>query len=161
MNFPVWMYPVHFLAYGFGTGLAPFAPGTFGSLVGVALFCLMRSLSARAYAAVVLVLALAGVFICGQTARNLGAIDPGKIVFDEIVGFLVAMYLVPARIPWIVSGFIIYRVFDIWKPWPIHLVEEGLGLGSGIMADDIIAGLYTLAILHVTHHVLKKYRSNP
>jgi phosphatidylglycerophosphatase A len=100
-------------------------------------------------------MAFLGIFICGQTARDLGAIDPGMIVFDEIVGFLVAMYLLPAKWRWIVPGFIIYRAFDIWKPWPIHAVEENLGLGLGIMADDIVAGLYTLAILHAARYLLK------
>ena len=153
---PLWKYPVHFLAYGFGLGLMPFAPGTFGSLAGVALFWFRSSLGARAYAGIVVVMAFLGIFICGQTARDLGAVDPGRIVFDEIVGYLVAMFLVPRKVPWIVAGFVIYRLFDIWKPWPIHAAEIQLGLGSGIMADDIVAGLYTLAILHAARLVLKK-----
>jgi phosphatidylglycerophosphatase A len=132
----------------------PFAPGTFGSLVGVLLFWFMKSLGARAYAAVVAGMAVVGIFICGQTARDLGAIDPGRIVYDEVVGFLVAMYLLPAKVAWIIPGFIIYRVFDIWKPWPIHAAEQHLGLGGGIMADDIVAGLYTLAILHAVRFAL-------
>ena len=155
MSFPLWKYPIHFLAYGFGAGLVPFAPGTFGSLVGVALVWFVRSLGARAYAGVVLLMVVAGIFICGQTARDLGAIDPGRIVYDEIVGFLVAMYLLPARLAWIVPGFMVYRVFDIWKPWPIHAAEQHLGLGGGIMADDIVAGLYTLAILHAVRFALE------
>ena len=155
-----WTYPVHFLAYGLGTGLAPIAPGTVGSLLGVLLFKYMARLGTAAYTGVVLVMAVMGVFICGQTARDVGAMDPGMIVFDEIVGFLVAMYRLPARWPWIGSGFVIYRVFDIWKPWPIHAAEEWVGLGAGIMADDIIAGLYTLMILHAAYFVLRKKRLN-
>ncbi len=128
---------VHLLAYGFGTGLSPVAPGTVGSLVGVLLVWLMKPLTPPVYAGVTGVLFVAGIYICGRTARDLGATDPGSIVFDEIVGFLVAMYLLPATWPWLLSGFIIYRVFDIWKPWPIPVIEEGLGLGTAIMVDDV------------------------
>ena len=156
MKYVFWKYTVHFLAYGLGTGLMPFAPGTFGSLVGVALFWFLAPLAAPVYAVIVFVMALAGILICGQTARDIGAADPGMIVYDEITGFLVALYLLPARWQWILAGFIIYRTFDIWKPWPIHAVEENLGLGTGIMADDIIAGLYTLAILHAVRLILQR-----
>lgn len=156
MSFAIWKYPVHFMAYGFGTGLMPFAPGTFGSLLGVLLFWFMAPMGAIPYAAVVLVLFLAGIFICGQTARDVGATDPGFIVYDEVVGFLVAMYLLPADFRWIAAGFVIYRIFDIWKPFPIHYVESHLGLGSGIMTDDVIAGLYTLAVLHLARVLIEK-----
>jgi phosphatidylglycerophosphatase A len=153
----IWKYPVHWLAYGFGTGLMPFAPGTFGSLVGVALFWIMAGMSPGSYAAVVAVMFVAGVFICGQTARDVGAVDPGFIVYDEVVGFLVAMYLLPADWRWIAAGFVIFRLFDIWKPFPIHWIEDKLGLGSGIMADDVIAGLYTLIILHALRLLMDRF----
>ncbi len=104
-----------------------------------------------------LVLALAGIFICGQTARDVAATDPGFIVWDEIVGFLVAMFLLPREWGWIAAGFILFRIFDIWKPYPIRLVEKSLGLGSGIMADDIVAGIYTLAILQLAYWGLERY----
>jgi len=103
------------------------------------------------------VLFVVGIFICGQTARDVGAIDPGFIVYDEIVGFLVAMYMMPADWRWIIAGFAIYRGFDIWKPFPIHAAEEQLGLGSGIMTDDVIAGLYTLAILQLARLIVDRY----
>jgi phosphatidylglycerophosphatase A len=157
MKFALWKYPVHALAYGFGTGLMPFAPGTFGSLIGVALFWVMAPLGAGVYAGLVAILFLAGIFICGQTARDVGAIDPGFIVYDEIVGFLVAMYMLPADWRWILAGFAVYRVFDIWKPYPIHYAEEKLGLGSGIMVDDVVAGIYTLLILQLARLVLEKF----
>lgn len=156
MSFAIWKYPIHFLAYGFGTGLMPFAPGTFGSLIGVVLFWFMAPMGAQSYAAVVLILFVTGIFICGQTARDVGATDPGFIVYDEVVGFLVAMYLLPADFRWIAAGFVIYRIFDIWKPFPIHYVESHLGLGSGIMTDDVIAGLYTLAVLHLARVLIER-----
>lgn len=156
MKYAFWKYPVHFLAYGFGTGLAPFAPGTFGSLIGVALFWFMAPLGAGTYAGIVIVLFVAGIFICGQTARDFGELDPGFIVFDEVVGFMVAMYLMPREWRWIAAGFIIYRIFDIWKPIPIHIVEEKLTLGTAIMADDVIAGIYTLLVLQIARLALEK-----
>jgi phosphatidylglycerophosphatase A len=157
MMYAIWKYPIHFLAYGLGTGLMPVAPGTFGSLIGVVLFRFMSLMKPLPYAAVVIVMFVAGIFICGQTARDVSAIDPGFIVYDEVVGYLVAMYLMPATFRWLAAGFVIYRIFDIWKPFPIHYVESHLGLGSGIMTDDVIAGLYTLVLLHLTRIVIRKF----
>ena len=97
-----------------------------------------------------------GIYICGQTARDTGFIDPGFIVYDEIVGFLVAMYLMPREWRWIAAGFIVYRVFDIWKPFPIQAAEAIPEIGTAIMADDIIAGIYTLVILQIARVVLAK-----
>lgn len=159
MKYVLWKYLIHALAYGLGTGLIPFAHGTFGSLVGVALFWFMASMAAGHYAAVVLVMFVAGIFICGQTARDAATGDPGFIVYDEIVGFLVAMYLMPADWRWIAAALIVFRVFDIWKPFPIYIVEEKLALGTAIMADDVIAGLYTLIILHLARLILERFGS--
>ena len=159
MKFALWKYPVHALAYGFGLGSIPLAPGTFGSLLGVALFWFMAPLGAAYYAGLVVLLGLVGIFICGQTARDMGAIDPGFIVYDEIVGLLVALYMIRTRTDWrwIVAGFVVFRVFDIWKPYPIHYAEDKLELGLAIMADDIIAGIYTLAILHLARLALQRF----
>ena len=157
MQYALWKYPVHFLAYGFGTGLIPVAPGTFGSLVGIALFWLMAPLRAGIYAGIVVVTFMAGIFICGQTARDTAIIDPGFIVYDEIVGFLVAMYRMPRDWRWVAAGFVIYRIFDIWKPFPIHAVETELEPGLAIMADDLIAGVYTLLILQLSRSLAGKF----
>ena len=157
MKYELWKYPIHFLAYGFGTGLMPILPGTFGSLVGVALFWFMAPLAPLTYAGIVVAMGIAGIFICGQTARDVGVNDPGFIVWDEIVGFLVAMYLMPRQWQWIILGFVIYRIFDIWKPYPIPWVEKNLGLGSGIMADDIVAGIYTFMILHLLLYAVRQF----
>lgn len=156
MKLPAWKYPVHALALGFGTGLVPRAPGTFGTLVGVVAFWLMASLAPIAYAGVVLVLFVAGVFICGQAARDMGRTDPGAIVYDEIVGFLVAMFMIPATGWWILAGFVLFRLFDIWKPFPIRTIERRLGPGLGIMVDDVVAGLYALGVLHGARYLLER-----
>jgi len=159
MQYALWKYPVHFLAYGFGTGLMPGLPGTAGTLIGVVLFWFMASLKPVVYAAIVVALFIPGVFICGQTARDVGAVDPGFIVYDEIVGFLVAMFKLPADWRWVLAGFAVYRLFDIWKPFPIHYVENHLGLGTAIMVDDVIAGLYTLAVLHTARLLIQRYNA--
>ena len=145
----IWQFPIHALAYGFGTGLMPFAPGTFGSLIGVALFWFMAPMRAITYAGVVIVMFIAGILICGQTASDVGAIDPGSIVYDEIVGFLVAMYLLPRDWRWIAAGFVIYRIFDIWKPYPIRAMERKIPGGAGVVMDDVIAGIYGNIALRV------------
>ena len=118
-----WKHPIHFLAYGFGSGLMPVMPGTFGTLVGIGFFYVLSSLDPLSYAAVVLVGGLLGIFICEKTAKNLGKKDPGSIVWDEIIGFLVAMYLIPHKWYWVLAGFVIFRIFDIWKPYPIKAVS--------------------------------------
>jgi phosphatidylglycerophosphatase A len=151
-----WKYPVHLLAYGFGTGLVPFAPGTAGSLVGVALFRAMAALPRRYYVGITAVLGVAGIFICEQTANDMGMHDPGAIVWDEIVGYLVAMYRVPRDWGWVAAGFVVYRLFDIWKPYPIGLIEEGFGVGMSIMADDIVAGIYAWCILQLVRWSLER-----
>jgi phosphatidylglycerophosphatase A len=154
----LWNFLILALAYGFGTGLSPYAPGTLGSLIGVVLFWAMAPLRPAIYAATAVAMFAAGIYICGTAARAAGASDPGFIVYDEIVGFLVAMYLMPRSWQWIVSGFVTYRVFDILKPWPIYVVEEQLSLGSAIMADDVIAGIYTFVILQTARFILRKNR---
>lgn len=157
MKFALWKYPIHFFAYGFGTGLMPFAPGTFGSLVGIALFWLIAGLGAGTYLGILVLLFIAGIFICRQTALDTATIDPGFIVFDEVVGLLVAMYMIPREWRWIAAGFVVYRIFDIWKPFPIRTVEEKFELGTAIMTDDVIAGIYTLLILQLTRLMMEKF----
>jgi phosphatidylglycerophosphatase A len=153
---PLWKYPVRILAYGFGTGLVPGAPGTAGTLVGVALYWVMAPLRPLYYWAVTSVLAIVGVFICEQTATDLSARDPGMIVWDEIVGYLFAMYRLPRDWRWLAAGFVVYRLLDIWKPYPIGMIEEGFGVGVSIMSDDIVAGIYAWCVLHLVHRVMRR-----
>ena len=146
---PAWKYLVHFVAYGFGTGLTPVAPGSFGTLVGVGLYRVMSSMRPLYYGLITGLLWVLGVPICEQTAADLGAHDPGAIVWDEIVGYLVAMYRLPRSWGWVATGFVLYRLFDVWKPYPIGVVEEAFGVGVSIMADDVVAGIYALCVLHL------------
>ncbi len=139
--------PVHILAFGFGTGLSPFAPGTVGSLVGVLFAWLTLDFELWARLVVAAVIIVAGIWICGESARRIGVHDHGGIVWDEIAGMYVTLLLAPATITaWIVA-FVLFRAFDIAKPWPIRDLDHRLKGGLGIMLDDLAAALYALILL--------------
>lgn len=140
-------HPVHFLAIGLGSGAAPRAPGTFGTLAAVALFLPLSLLPLPAYLVWVLVAALLGIYLCGKTARDWRVHDHGGIVWDEFVGFWITMIAVPVTWYWILAGFALFRLFDIWKPWPIRYCDRNVPGGLGIMLDDILAGLFAWVVL--------------
>ncbi|NVK41838.1 MAG: phosphatidylglycerophosphatase A [Oceanospirillaceae bacterium] len=141
--------PVHFLAFGFGSGLAPKAPGTFGTLAAVPLYLLLAPLPLTGYLLVLVLATLLGIWLCDRTAKDLGVHDHPGIVWDEFVGFWITMLAVPPTWYWILTGFALFRLFDIWKPWPIRVADRGVGGGFGIMLDDILAGLYALLALQL------------
>lgn len=146
--------PVHMLALGFGAGLAPRMPGTAGSLVGVLLYIPMQDLPATTYAVVVLMLFLAGIPICGRTARDLRVHDHPAIVWDELVGMLAAMAAAPRGWIGIAAGFTLFRLFDIAKPWPIRLLDARVMGGMGIMLDDLAAAAFSGALLKIIAYIL-------
>lgn len=133
--------PVLFLAFGFGAGLAPKAPGTAGTLMAVPLYLWLSQFSQPVYLAVVAAVAVAGVAICGRAAATLRTHDHPGIVWDEFAGYLVTM--IPASGSWIslLAGFMLFRLFDIWKPWPISVADKKISGGTGIMLDDLLAGI--------------------
>ncbi|MDX1507189.1 MAG: phosphatidylglycerophosphatase A [Woeseiaceae bacterium] len=139
--------PVHLLAFGFGTGLAPVAPGTFGSLPALLLAWLTLDLGLYAQLGVAAALFAAGIPICGASARKLGIHDHGGIVWDEICGMYVTLLLAPASLLGFAAAFGLFRLFDIVKPWPIRDLDHRLGGGLGIMLDDLVAALYALILL--------------
>ncbi|AMN47514.1 phosphatidylglycerophosphatase [Steroidobacter denitrificans] len=139
--------PVHLLAFGFGAGLSPWAPGTFGTLVAVPIVAFVMQFGLLVHAVCTIGAALAGIHICGESARRLGAHDHPGIVWDEIVGFSVTMLAASYEWYWLAGGFILFRLFDILKPWPIREADHRLSGGLGIMLDDIIAGIFAAAIL--------------
>lgn len=146
--------PAHLLAFGFGAGLSPKAPGTVGTVVAVALYLLFADLSLLPYLAVVAAASAIGFYVCGRTARDLGVHDHPGIVWDEIAGFWLAMTAIPVSWGWIAAGFVIFRLFDIWKPWPISWCDRRVSGGVGIMLDDLLAGVYTWVILFVVHRLV-------
>jgi phosphatidylglycerophosphatase A len=141
--------PIHFLALGFGSGLLPKAPGTFGTLDAIPLYLLLAPSSVSIYLVSVIVMSIAGIYICGQAAKDAGVHDHGAIVWDEIVGFLITMFMIPLSWKSVIVGFILFRIFDIFKPWPISFIDKNVHGGLGIMLDDIIAGLAALACMHL------------
>ncbi|MGI8739826.1 MAG: phosphatidylglycerophosphatase A family protein [Gammaproteobacteria bacterium] len=141
--------PLHCLAFGGGAGLIPYAPGTAGTLVALPVYMMLQPLSLPLYLAVLAAMLAAGTWICGRASMALGVHDHSGIVWDEIVGYLVTMLTAPAGWGWMLAGFVVFRLFDIAKPWPVSLVDRRLGGGAGIMLDDIVAGLYGLVAMQV------------
>ena len=146
--------PVHFLAFGFGSGLFAKAPGTAGTLLGILAWMFLVKLSLVTYTIVIVIAALAGIYFCGKTARDLNVHDHSGIVWDEIVGIWLAMILVPVTWGWVFVGFLLFRFFDILKPWPISWIDKNISGGIGIMADDLLAGGFTAIVLYVTMKIL-------
>jgi phosphatidylglycerophosphatase A len=141
--------PVQLIAFGFGSGLAPKAPGTFGTLAALLPYLLLAGLSPPAYAMVVVLATVAGAYVCGQASRELGVHDHGGIVWDEFVGLWIALFAVPFEMRWVALGFLLFRLFDIAKPWPIGWLDRRVGGGWGIMLDDVVAGVFACAAVHL------------
>lgn len=141
--------PLHFLSLGFGSGLAPFAPGTLGTLFAIPPYLLLAKLPLAYYLLAILVAFAIGIYLCGYTSRALGEHDHSGIVWDEFVGFWITMIAVPATWQWILAGFVLFRLFDIVKPWPVKVADEKMKGGFGIMFDDVLAALYALVGLQI------------
>jgi len=144
--------PVHLLSVGFGSGLAAKAPGTFGTIAALPFWYALQFLPPVYYVVVLILAFVLGVYLCGATAEALGVHDHGGIVWDEFVGLWIALFMVPMNIWWVALGFALFRLFDIWKPWPIRVLDAKVQGGFGIMIDDVLAGVYaylTLQLLYV------------
>ena len=139
--------PVQLFAFGFGSGLAPVAPGTMGTLAALPIYLLFASQPLWIYSLVVIAAGLLGVWLCGSASRRLGVHDHPGIVWDEFVGVWIALWAVPAEPLWIASAFVAFRILDIAKPWPISWLDEHLRGGLGIMADDVAAGVLACLVL--------------
>ena len=182
-----WLHPRRLLACAFGLGLSPWAPGTCGTLLGVALYFPMAALPLPGYLAALAALSVLGVWVCGRTAAELARIshsppaadadhkavtgrpgalatkdgkkcglghhDPAAIVWDEVVGFLATMTAAPAGGAWVLAGFVLFRFFDIVKPWPVRAAERVRG-GLGILLDDLVAGILSLVVLQIAALVI-------
>jgi phosphatidylglycerophosphatase A len=143
----VWRNPIHFLAFGLGSGAAPKAPGTFGTVAGLLIYLLLPAMSSSSYLLFVLLTLLVGIWLCGKTASDIGVHDHGGIVWDEFVGMWLALWLIPEGWVWLLLAFGLFRLFDIVKPWPIGWLDRKLGGGLGIMMDDVLAGLFAWGCL--------------
>jgi len=146
--------PVHLLSLGFGSGLSPKMPGTMGTVVGVGLYLLLPSLGWKIYLGIIIGAFILGIFLCETTAKALNVHDHPGIVWDEIVGYFITMFMVPKEWVWILLGFVLFRLFDIWKPWPISIADKRLKGGFGIMLDDVIAAIFALIIIQISLYLL-------
>jgi phosphatidylglycerophosphatase A len=149
--------PAGFLAFGFGAGLSPVAPGTMGTLVAVPFIFPLKSLGGMGFWLALLLLFLLGVYLCGQVSRKLGVHDHGGIVWDEMVGYWLSAAFVPLQWHWLLAAFVLFRFFDILKPWPIRQLDERVSGGFGIMLDDVVAALFTVAVLALVQLALVQY----
>lgn len=140
--------PYHFLGLGFGSGLIPFMPGTFGSLAAIPLLYLMSDLSDILFIIITLLSFGLGIIICQKTTDALELHDHGAIVWDEIAGMFVTFIFVPVTWQTLIIGFVLFRIFDILKPFPIRYFDKKVHGGFGIMFDDILAGIIACGLLH-------------
>lgn len=145
----VWHDPIYFLAFGFGSGLMPIAPGTWGTLAAVPIYLLIAGMGTGLYFMITLLAFLMGIYICQRVTRDIQIHDFSGIVWDEVVGYLLTMFLAPFELSWMVIGFILFRLFDIWKPYPIKWVDMHVQGGLGIMLDDVLAAIPAWIIMQL------------
>lgn len=146
----VWRNPIHFLAFGLGSGAAPWAPGTVGTAAAVIPYLLwFQFWSIGWFLLLIAVTFVVGVWLCEKTSEDLGVHDHSGIVWDEFVGYWLTMLLAPQGWEWALVGFVLFRFFDVLKPWPVKWADRRVAGGFGIMVDDLLAGIYAWIILQV------------
>ncbi len=145
----VWQDPVYFVAFGFGSGLMPVAPGTWGTLAAIPVYLLLLNSHWIIYLTLTVLAFLLGVWVSDKVTNDLGIQDYKGVVWDEIVGYLLTMFLVPHGLIWMILGFILFRIFDIWKPQPIRFIDRKIKGGLGIMLDDALAAVPAWLILQL------------
>lgn len=141
--------PVQFLAFGFGSGVFPKAPGTAGTVAAILPWFFLAQLDVLSYLVVLLLAILLGIYLCEKSSKDLGVHDHPGIVWDEFCGFWLTMVAIPFSWQWLVAGFLLFRFFDILKPWPINWLDKKVHGGLGIMLDDLLAGVYAWLILQL------------
>lgn len=143
----VWTSVVYFIAFGFGSGTMPFAPGTFGTLMAVLFYILLPPMTLTNYAIGLIVFIIASMIICEYVSRRIHVHDHPGMCLDEFAGFFVTMFNAPSGWSWILLGFILFRLFDIFKPWPINVLDKHVPGGFGMVLDDVVAGIFSCAII--------------
>ena len=140
-------HPAHFFAQGFGSGLSPKAPGTFGTLMGLPLFWLISSYTLHTQLLIITALFLLGIYFCHKTGQDLGLADHGSMVWDEIVAMMLVLTIAGNSWTLWLIAFLLFRLFDIWKPYPICYFDAKLKNGFGVMFDDLLAAIYTILVI--------------
>ncbi len=149
-------HPAGWIATGLGAGLVPKAPGTAGSLVALLpWWFLLRGLPMGWYLVVVAAGFMLGVWACGICDRRIGMHDQGALVWDEVIGMWITLFAAPSPWWWMLAGFALFRLFDIWKPWPVRLADRRVRGGFGVMLDDVVAGVYALLVLQLVAWMLR------
>lgn len=145
----VWQDPTYFIAFGFGSGLMPVAPGTWGTIAAFPLYLLLMNTHWSIYLLITVLTFILGVYVSDVVSKDLGIHDYKGIVWDEVVGYLLTMFLAPQGILWMMLGFVLFRIFDIWKPGPIGYVDQKIHGGLGIMLDDLLAAIPAWIIIQI------------
>lgn len=145
----IWRNPIHFIACGFGTGAIPIMPGTFGSIIGVLLYLMLATLPLWAYLLITVALLGMGVYLCQRTGRDFGVADHPALVWDEIASFPLVLIAIAPSWYYVLAGFILFRIFDISKPWPISWFDQHVHGGFGVMLDDVLAALLSWLVLYI------------
>lgn len=149
--------PAHFFALGFGAGLSHIAPGTLGTVVALPLFALLMQTPELVHYTTIAVLFVLGIQCCEIAGRNLGVADHGGIVWDEIVAMLLVLQFTPLSWQWWLVAFLLFRLFDIWKPFPIRQFDARLKGGFGVMFDDLLAAIYAIAAIKALQWLMTTY----
>ena len=145
----LWRRPFQLIALGFGSGLAPLAPGTAGTLAALPVYLLLAQTPLWIYSVIIVLAFILGIYCCRVTADSLGVHDHPAIVWDEMVGYWLTMIAAPPGWQWLLIGFVLFRLFDIAKPWPIGWLDRHVDGGLGIMLDDILAAIYAFSCLQL------------
>ena len=144
----IWTNPVHFFASAFGAGAMPIAPGTFGTIMAIPLVLILAKFPHWLYALISALYIIAAIWACDKTAKDWGLEDPGATASDEVAGFLVTMFAIEPTLLSVSLAFVLFRILDIWKPFPIRWFDKNIHGGIGIVLDDVIAGLVTCVVVH-------------
>ena len=148
-------HPAGWIASGFGSGFAPFAPGTVGSAVALLPWLWLRTLPLPMYVVIVVLAFVLGVWASAWVVRRSGVQDPQLVVWDEFVGVWITLLAAPAGWRWMLAGFALFRLFDIWKPWPVRTLDARIKGGLGVMLDDVAAGVYALICMQALAYALR------
>ncbi|MEO8742301.1 MAG: phosphatidylglycerophosphatase A [Lysobacteraceae bacterium] len=149
-------HPLGWIASGFGSGFSPRAPGTVGTVAALLPWWWLRELPLPYYLAATVAAFVIGVWASSWVVRRSGVQDPQVVVWDEFVGVWIALIAAPVGWPWMLAGFALFRLFDIWKPWPVSWADEIVGGGLGVMLDDVIAGVYALIVMQIAAQMLAR-----
>lgn len=149
----IWQNPLHFIAFGFGSGAIPVAPGTFGTLIAIPFYLALQSLPLIFYVTIVVIITIASMWICDRVSKEIDIHDHQGMCLDEIVGYLVTMINAPHGWVWVLLGFLLFRLFDILKPWPIDYLDKKMKGGVGMILDDVVAGIFSCLLIQIIYWI--------